>query len=283
MINNLIFDLYGTLIDIHTDEAARSLWKTMAQVYRRCGAFYEPEELRKAYSKLVSEEEASLKKESGYTFPEIRLEKVFHRLLLDAPATVSGQMTEDAAADFSAPSFRKRLADTPEWNYMIANTFRAASLKRFCLYPGTLQTLTSLKKQGIRLFLLSNAQAVFTRPELAMTGLTPLFDAMYISSDQGMKKPQPEFLQLLLKEQRLNPRDCMMVGNETESDLRVAASCGVAGCLLNTGHLEPAAVSERFEALKKEFPSARLAVISSGRIRELTELRVPEASAERSF
>ena len=30
MIQNYIFDLYGTLVDIHTDESMPALWKRMA-------------------------------------------------------------------------------------------------------------------------------------------------------------------------------------------------------------------------------------------------------------
>lgn len=37
---NYIFDLYGTLIDIHTDEEEKALWKALAKFYRAHGAFY---------------------------------------------------------------------------------------------------------------------------------------------------------------------------------------------------------------------------------------------------
>ena len=34
---NYIFDLYGTLIDIHTDEGEQKLWKALAKYYRQNG------------------------------------------------------------------------------------------------------------------------------------------------------------------------------------------------------------------------------------------------------
>ena len=37
---NYIFDLYGTLIDIHTEEGEKKLWKALAKHYRKHGAFY---------------------------------------------------------------------------------------------------------------------------------------------------------------------------------------------------------------------------------------------------
>ena len=50
---NYIFDLYGTLADIHTDENAPRLWDAMRAYYRKQGAPYRPEELRKAYFDCV--------------------------------------------------------------------------------------------------------------------------------------------------------------------------------------------------------------------------------------
>ena len=44
-----IFDLYGTLVDIHTDENAPQVWEALAAHYSARGAVYRPKELRDAY------------------------------------------------------------------------------------------------------------------------------------------------------------------------------------------------------------------------------------------
>ena len=49
-----IFDLYGTLVDIHTDENQPSLWQRMAGFAASQGARYEAEELRRAYLRLAA-------------------------------------------------------------------------------------------------------------------------------------------------------------------------------------------------------------------------------------
>lgn len=160
----------------------------------------------------------------------------------------------------------------PLWLYMIANTFRSMSMRRFRLFPGTIQTMEKLRREGYRLFLLSNAQAIFTKPELEMTRLIKEFDAVYISSEKGMKKPQKEFMQLLLDEQGLDPESCMMIGNDTESDLGVALPCGVTGCLLNTYHLSDDEIERRFASLHERFPGAQTVAIRSGCLTDLPEL-----------
>ena len=44
-----IFDLYGTLADIHTEERSPRLWARMAELYCRNGAHCRPGELRDSY------------------------------------------------------------------------------------------------------------------------------------------------------------------------------------------------------------------------------------------
>ena len=46
MYQNYIFDLYGTLIDMWTDEYMPTLWKQMAAFYSLKGAAYTAKELK---------------------------------------------------------------------------------------------------------------------------------------------------------------------------------------------------------------------------------------------
>ena len=85
---NYIFDLYGTLIDIETDESSPTLWKKMAGLYSVYGADYTFNKLRAGYAEMVVEEERRLGEETGYSYPEIKLEKVFARLYIDRKSVV---------------------------------------------------------------------------------------------------------------------------------------------------------------------------------------------------
>lgn len=55
---NLLFDLYGTLADIHTNESPKKLWNLLAVWYKSHGAFYSPWELQKTYQRFVQEEKS---------------------------------------------------------------------------------------------------------------------------------------------------------------------------------------------------------------------------------
>ena len=60
--DNYIFDLYGTLVDIHTDESDTAIWEKLAMFYGYYGALYEAKELKERYETLVKSSEAELKK-----------------------------------------------------------------------------------------------------------------------------------------------------------------------------------------------------------------------------
>ena len=131
------------------------------------------------------------------------------------------------------------------WVESTAAVFRILSRREFCLWPGAAELLARLRERGCRLYLLSNAQACFTRRELAAAGLDGAFDAVYLSSDRRMRKPQPEFLRALLDEQGLDPGETVLVGNDPLTDMAVAATCGVKGVLVNHPDGVPLAQADR--------------------------------------
>lgn len=260
-VNNYIFDLYGTLLDIETDESSPTLWKRMAALYSVYGAEYTGPQLYKAYLDCITWEEAALKKHTGYQFPEIRLEKVFARLLLEAPSchTCEGsagnmEITALRALAASGDDGKKQALEKlyySEWIHVIANTFRVMSRKRLKPYKSTLKVLTKLKQTGHRVYLLSNAQHIFTMPEMEAFGLPEFFDRIYISSDAGMRKPQPEFMVNLLRREGIAKEDCIMVGNDYDSDIRIAASLGINSVYLNTFGYEEKECEKRLCDLRK--------------------------------
>ena len=198
MYQNYIFDLYGTLVDIHTDETVRGLWKQMAELYTRRGAAYRPEELRETYEMLCREE----------------TKKKLYERAPGAQVTVTEELLQHTADEF-----------------------RTLSLRRLRPRSHAAEVLKALHRQGKKVYLLSNAQRLFTVPELFQTGLYGLFDAICLSSDAGIKKPDPAFLERLLKEQGAKREESVLVGNELDTDMAVAAFCGVRGIFLNTGNV----------------------------------------------
>ena len=212
-----IFDLYGTLVDIHTDETRPEFGREMAGWYAGQRADYEPEELKSAYLQAVREAEAEMAAgdiPGGYQ--EIQLETVFARL------------------------FREKGVDAePSLIQKTGRAFREASLDYIRLYPGAKELLLGLRDRGRRVHLLSNAQRMFTLYELETLGLISLFDSVSISSDCGVKKPDPRFFRRLLQERGIDPARAIMVGNDGDCDIRGAQAVGLATVYIRS-NLSPA-------------------------------------------
>ena len=101
--------------------------------------------------------------------------------------------------------------------------------------------------------MLSNAQAVFTMPEIEQLGLSEYFDDIFISSDVGVKKPEPLFFGKLLQKHSLEPSKTVMVGNDFFADMGIALACGTAGAHINSDRLSARKREEQKKMLETEY------------------------------
>ena len=207
MYQNYIFDLYGTLVDIRTDEEKPYLWKKFAEIYASFGAFYSPKELKREFRRLEQKEKAAL----GGKDAEPDLRRVFAKLYLQ----------KDVCCDDSQA----------KWTAVF---FRTLSREKLALYDGVESFLKELKRRGKGVYLLSNAQADFTEPELCMLGLTPYFDGIFLSSKMGVNKPSPDFFNGLLQKYKLIKRESIMIGNDEASDIAGACAAGLDSLYIQT-------------------------------------------------
>ena len=87
--------------------------------------------------------------------------------------------------------------------------------------------LEALKKKGKKIYLLSNAQRIFTEYEMHTLGIAKYFDDIFISSTCGVKKPDSRFFQLLIDKYNLDLTKSIMIGNDAVSDIAGAKSVGM--------------------------------------------------------
>ena len=184
---NYIFDLYGTLVDIHTDEEKTELWEKLAQFYGYYGAVYTAEELKNAYACLTGQKEDALRQEMGpdaamkkddahEAHPEIEIEEVFLALF----------QKKGVQADI-------------ELAIHAGQFFRILSTEYIRLYDGAKELLAALRETGKKVYLLSNAQRIFTAYEL----------------------------KLLLDKHHILPEESIMIGNDAVSDIKGAKEVGL--------------------------------------------------------
>lgn len=212
-MKNFAFDLYGTLIDIHTDEEDPAFRSRIArQFFDLCGGECD---FWNEYIRLCAPPKGDM-----YYEPD----------LID----VFSALAKKCGADLS----RDKLED-------FAYSFRLLSRKKLCLYPEVTEILSSLKECGAKIYLLSNAQACFTVKEMEELSLTNYFDGICLSSDAGVKKPSERFFNLLLEKYKLDKRSTVYIGNDYYSDILGARAVGLFTAYIRTYNEVP------FEEAKK--------------------------------
>ena len=212
---DLIFDLYGTLVDIHTEEN-ELVWEKTALYFGFYGAHYTTAELQAAFKAELQAREAKAG-QSYECFPDIPFEQIM-------------------AALFRAKGIEE---NAEALGINAAQLFRISSIEYVNLYPGALDALAKLRQKGYRLWLLSNAQRVFTAFELRHLGLGEQLDGIYISSDYRCRKPDSRFYQALIDEQGLDVEKCLMIGNDRHTDIAGAKALGMASLYMHTNLTPP--------------------------------------------
>jgi len=205
-----VFDLYGTLVDIRTDEDSSSFWKKACILFEGCGASYGYAELKDAYFRKISELEKKNEREGHHI--EIDLSEVFSFLLSD-----------------------KGISADKDTIVFLMERFRDLSVSHIRLYRNAVELLEMLREKGKKICLLSNAQKIFTMKELRDLKIEDLFDDIFISSDVGFKKPDSVFYRALLDKYGYDPKDCLMIGNDPICDVEGALKAGMDAYFIESG------------------------------------------------
>ena len=153
---------------------------------------------------MEKEKAAVRRRHPEYTVIDIKIDKVFRELFTQKGVKVTKKEIE-----------------------YIAEAFRCFSTKYIRLYDGVLDLLDTLKAKGKRVYLLSNAQRVFTENELNMFGLMKYFDGVVISSDEECSKPDAHYYQTLFDRYGLEKSESIMIGNDYLADIGGAADFGI--------------------------------------------------------
>ena len=96
-------------------------------------------------------------------------------------------------------------------------------------FPGVHELLTELKQVGLRLGVITHGLAVKQAEKLIRLKLLPYFDpdAIFISGQIGISKPNPKLYQFALNAMGLQPHEAMYVGDNPLNDIVPPKSLGM--------------------------------------------------------
>ncbi|MDE5593838.1 MAG: hypothetical protein K2I75_07905, partial [Clostridiales bacterium] len=146
-MKNIIFDLYNTLVEITTDQHSADSWKGVAEFFAVRGVDADPQRLIALYDECWASYLYDLKETSKYAYPEGNITEVYKRMAI----TLGVALSDKEAA-------------------LCAQIARRDSMRKFRLFDGTVELLKTLKR-SCKLYLLSNAQSVFTMDEINSLGI----------------------------------------------------------------------------------------------------------------
>ena len=154
-----------------------------------------------------------------------------------------------AAGDIDMPTFRRiRLAEALEpWGPLeeelleayIAEKARIAD--EMVAAPGAIETVRGLRRQGIRVGVLTNGPSDFQRRKLETSGVGAEVDAVAVSGELGVAKPDERAFALALDLLGTTAAETAMVGDSVENDVLGAMRAGLAAVVWMPGRREGAA------------------------------------------
>jgi len=232
-IKGILFDLYGTVIDIETDESLEEIYRGIAHYLTYHGVYLHRWEVRDRYYEIMRQQ----KEEGGEECPEIDVEAIWNSFLRQE--------------GIGAPLVRRRLA------LILAQMYRAISRKRLQLYPDVKRVLDELHPT-FRMALVSDAQPCYALPEMKAVGLAGCFDPVIISAHYGFRKPDTRLMQKALDIMKLLPAEAIFVGNDMYRDIYGASRLGIKSIFVDSNqgaksheNVAPDYFAHRFEDVLK--------------------------------
>ena len=199
-VDCVLFDLYGTLLDIRVDEDSAALWAGLTTALTTWGASVSAGEVRSRFQSILKEEGDCGRE--GFI-----MERVFRRLLASWGA--SGDVGR------------------------VGRLFRQLSLKELILRPYVVPLLEALCRSGSKTGIVSNTEAVLTRFDLERFPILLTVGTIVLSSDIGVRKPDPQIFQLALERLHSEPASAVFIGNDWAADIAGARRIGLRAIYLD--------------------------------------------------
>lgn len=195
-IKHILFDLDGTLLPMDQDEFVKFYMPLLAKSYIEAGVQVDPKEfigaVWKGYEAMVKNDGSRTNREAFWSYTEELM-------------PISPEESEKLALRFYDGDFNQAA--------------RATSPS-----PFSDQIVKTARRRGLHTYLATNP--VFPRcatmNRIRWAGLNASdFRVITTYEDCVYCKPNPEYFRMILEEFRLDPEECLMVGNDVEEDLSI--------------------------------------------------------------
>lgn len=116
------------------------------------------------------------------------------------------------------------------------NAYRRTRIGLLSPYPRAKWTLIKLKEKGLKLAIVSDAPKIKAWLRLTAMRLDDFFDVVVALEDTGRTKPSRLPFRAALRELKVAPSECLMVGDRPARDMKGARSLGMKTCFAKYGY-----------------------------------------------
>lgn len=124
-----------------------------------------------------------------------------------------------------------------------------AKVENWVPFPDAVPTLERIRGTGLRTGLVSNASEL-ARRVLGNLDMERLFDAVVISDEVGVRKPDPRIFMIALDRVGVSPPRAVFLGDRPATDLAGAARAGIRGVLVDRRGTFPGSGFTRIASLE---------------------------------
>lgn len=212
-VRAVLFDIYGTLVDIETDERDWYAYLNLAKFFEYLGVRLSADEVKWFYFEKIRQ----MIEKSGEAYPEIDVRRIWYEIL----------------REHENPQMYKLNLGQGTFVRDVVILHRALTRRRLRLYDATYDVLQRLKPQ-YRIGVVSDCQYDYAVPETKILGIIDLFDAFIMSGEYGFRKPDKRLFHDCLSRLGVSPGEAVFVGNDAFRDIFGAKSVGMKTILVMT-------------------------------------------------
>ena len=114
-------------------------------------------------------------------------------------------------------------------------------------YPHVIDVLFELKRRGIKLAIVSDAPRLKAWIRLVSMKINHLFDVVVAFEDTKEMKPSTKPFEVAFRKLKVEPQQCLMVGDRPERDIRGAKKLGMMTCFAKYGNPKAKSLGADYE------------------------------------
>lgn len=95
-----------------------------------------------------------------------------------------------------------------------------------------IKTFKRIKAKDMKLGIVSNSRTRTIKTYMNLYKLTKYIDFIFSAENAGCKKSDKAYWQALIKQHKLNPKDCLVIGDDLEDDKQIPETLGFSAFLI---------------------------------------------------